>query len=177
MKTDPKRSGQWPKLTNLKQLQCFLGFANFYHCFIRNYSQVAAPLSCLSTSSTPFVWTPEADNAFAKLKELSPSAPVLIQPSQQLIVEVDASDSGVVLSQHCMCPGPGLFKNASSFKLPGCALDIKDASDAKLVVKKMLKRCQASIICYCFAVMTSGISGFGSLTSASDASFIENTSG
>ncbi|KAI2655590.1 Transposon Tf2-6 polyprotein [Labeo rohita] len=106
VKTDPEKIQaviEWPKPITLKQLQRFLGFANFYRRFIRDYSRVAAPLTSLTSSSTPFKWTQEADRAFVKLKELFTSAPVLIQPdpSRQFIVEVDASDSGVgaILSQ------------------------------------------------------------------------------
>ena len=51
----------------------------------------------------PFCWTPEAEQAFCKLKTLFTSAPILVHPdpSLQFIVEVDASDTGVgaVLSQ------------------------------------------------------------------------------
>jgi len=34
---------EWPTPTSLKQLQRFLGFANFYRRFIRHYSRIAAP--------------------------------------------------------------------------------------------------------------------------------------
>lgn len=33
----------WPKSTKVKDLQRFLGFANFYQCFIQNYSIIAIP--------------------------------------------------------------------------------------------------------------------------------------
>lgn len=49
---------EWPAPTNLKQLQRFLGFANFYRRFIRNYSHLAAPLTALTSTSTTFCWTP-----------------------------------------------------------------------------------------------------------------------
>ena len=39
----------WPKPENRKQLQRFLGFANFYRRFIRNYSRIAAPLTVLTS--------------------------------------------------------------------------------------------------------------------------------
>lgn len=91
---------EWSRPTTLKQLQQFLGFANFYRRFLKNYSRVEAPLTRLISTSAQFIWT---ESAFIKLKALFASVPVLIQPdpSLQFIVEVDASDSGVgaVLSQ------------------------------------------------------------------------------
>ncbi len=59
---------EWPTLTSLKQLQHFLGFANFYWRFIHNYSHIAAPLTALTSTSTPFRWTPEAQTTFMELK-------------------------------------------------------------------------------------------------------------
>ncbi|KAK3572623.1 hypothetical protein QTP86_001125 [Hemibagrus guttatus] len=92
----------WSRPESHKQLQQFLGFVNFYLQFIRNYSSVAAPLFCLTSTLLSFSWTPEADQAFLKLKELFTSAPSCpCNPTQQFIVEVDASNLGVgvVLSQ------------------------------------------------------------------------------
>lgn len=94
---------EWPRPETRKQLQRFLGFANFYRRFIKNYSQKAAPLTHLTSSAIPFRWSNEAETAFSTLKSLFISAPVLSHPdsSRQFIVEVDASDSGLgaVLSQ------------------------------------------------------------------------------
>ncbi|KAI3370803.1 hypothetical protein L3Q82_007121 [Scortum barcoo] len=87
---------EWPIPTNRKLLQRFLGFANFYRRFIRNYSQEAAPLTALTSPSCPFVWSEEAEKAFNRLRTLFTTAPVLVQPdpAQQFVVEVDASDIG-----------------------------------------------------------------------------------
>lgn len=107
VKTDPAKIRavqEWPTPTTRKQLQCFLGFANFYRRFIRNYSQVATPLTTLTSVKRQFSWTSEAEAAFQRLKHLFTSALVLIQPdlSRPFVIEVDASDIGVgaVLSQH-----------------------------------------------------------------------------
>ena len=93
----------WERPADRTQLRRFLGFANFYRKFIRNFSQVAAPLNALTSVKVPFVWSPQAEEAFLTLKSRFTSAPVLIMPdpTRQFIVEVDASDSGVgaVLSQ------------------------------------------------------------------------------
>lgn len=94
---------EWPVPSNVKQLQRFLGFANFYRRFIRNYSRIVSPLTALTSTSRTFQWSPEAEAAFTELKRRFVSAPVLIQPDPtlQFTLEVDASDSGVgaVLSQ------------------------------------------------------------------------------
>lgn len=78
----------WPEPESRKQLQRFLGFANFCRCFIRNYSLVAAPLTALTSPARPFLWTPEAEGAFSELKKRFTSAPILTQPntSRQFVV-------------------------------------------------------------------------------------------
>ncbi|KAL0149625.1 hypothetical protein M9458_055152 [Cirrhinus mrigala] len=93
----------WPIPDSRTALQRFLGFAHFYRRFIRNFSQVAAPLTALTSTQTRFVWSELAQEAFDKLKKLFSSTPILITPdtTRQFIVEVDASNVGVgaVLSQ------------------------------------------------------------------------------
>ncbi|KAL0203584.1 hypothetical protein M9458_001602 [Cirrhinus mrigala] len=93
----------WPTPDSRKALQRFLGFANFYRRFIRNFSQLAAPLTALTSPRTTFRWSDSAEAAFAKLKSRFVSAPILEtpDPSRQFVVEVDASEVGVgaVLSQ------------------------------------------------------------------------------
>lgn len=91
---------EWPKLTSHKHLQQFQGFTNFSR-FISDYSRVASPLSQLTSPGLPFCWTPEVGAAFAELKKCFSSASRcnLIHPG--IIVEVNASNSGVgvILSQ------------------------------------------------------------------------------
>uniref|UniRef100_A0A3P9KPU5 Gypsy retrotransposon integrase-like protein 1 n=2 Tax=Oryzias latipes TaxID=8090 RepID=A0A3P9KPU5_ORYLA len=118
IKPDPSKLravSEWEVPQSRKKLQQFLGFANFYRRFIRNYSSIAAPLTQLTSIKVPYVWNNAADSAFHELKELFTSAPILIQPDphKQFIVEVDASDSGVgaVLSQ----------RESPSGKLKPCA--------------------------------------------------------
>ena len=35
---------EWPTPTSVKEVQAFIGFANFYKRFIENFSRVALPL-------------------------------------------------------------------------------------------------------------------------------------
>lgn len=115
----------WPVPENRKQLQRFLGFANFYRRFIRNYSSVAAPLTALTSSKVPFQWSPPAAAAFKILKDRFTSSPILLMPDseRQFVVEVDASDVGVgtVLSQ----------RSGTDHKLHPCAFFSRRLSPAE----------------------------------------------
>ncbi|KAI4899208.1 hypothetical protein NFI96_032636 [Prochilodus magdalenae] len=88
----------WPIPRSVRELQRFLGFANFYRHFIRSFSSVAAPLtSLLKGNAKNLAWNPKAEAAFNELKERFTSAPILghPDPSKPFVVEVDASNVGV----------------------------------------------------------------------------------
>ncbi len=94
----------WPQPTTIKEMQRFLGFANFYRRFIAHYSQLAAPLtSLLRQKAKSLTWTAEAHRAFTQLKSAFCTAPALSHPDPNIrfLVEVDAATLGVgaVLSQ------------------------------------------------------------------------------
>ncbi|KAK3508000.1 hypothetical protein QTP70_010157 [Hemibagrus guttatus] len=94
----------WPAPTTVKELQWFLGFANFYRWFIQDYSIIADPLTnLLRNKPKSLLWSPAAEGAFNTLKRAFTTAPLLIHPDpdKPFLVEVDASTTGVgaVLSQ------------------------------------------------------------------------------
>jgi hypothetical protein len=93
----------WPKPNTVKEVQSFLGFANFYRQFIKDYSKVAAPLTELTKKDKVFEWTAEAEEAFQELKTRFSTEPILVifDPSKPSVVETDASDKaiGACLSQ------------------------------------------------------------------------------
>ncbi len=96
MRMDPDKIQavvDWPTPDSHKALQRFLGFANFYRRFIHSFSQLAAPLTALTSTKTLFRWSSAAEAAFTKLKGCFVSAPILIapDPSRQFVVEVDVS--------------------------------------------------------------------------------------
>ncbi len=70
----------WPTPDSRKALLRFLGFANFYRRFIRNFSQLAAPLTALTSTKMTFRWSNAAEAAFTKLRGRFVSAPILRGP-------------------------------------------------------------------------------------------------
>ena len=70
----------WPLPIQLKEVQLFLGFANFYSRFIDGFSSLVQPLIQLTRKDTPFLWTPATHNAFNALKVAFLSVPVLVHP-------------------------------------------------------------------------------------------------
>ena len=84
----------WPEPKKVKDIQSFLGFANFYHRFIFNYSDIVIPLTCLTWKDIPWKFDSFCQNAFNSLKKAFTSASILTHwiPDAQLIVETNASD-------------------------------------------------------------------------------------
>ena len=83
----------WQAPTSVKGVRSFLGFANFYRRFIKDFSEVTAPLTDLTKHDLPFTWSKAANTAFSRLKELFTTAPILAQfdPDRETIMETDAS--------------------------------------------------------------------------------------
>ena len=94
----------WPTLMNVKDVQSFLGFANFYRRFIYGYSKIAAPLTHLICKDVAFEWFSECEDAFNTLKRAFTSDVILCHYNSdlKLVVKTDASDyvSGGILSQY-----------------------------------------------------------------------------
>ncbi|GKF79123.1 reverse transcriptase domain-containing protein, partial [Tanacetum coccineum] len=58
-----------PPSTNIKGVRSFLGYANFYQCFIKDFLKIARPLTKLLKKDTPFEFNGECQKAFESLKE------------------------------------------------------------------------------------------------------------
>src|SRR5439155_5772075 len=100
---------KWPVPCTYREIQVFLGFANFYRRFIANYSKIATPLTALLKGSKngkktgPYILTKEAKEAFQKLKAAFATVPVLqhFDMKKPIRIETDASGFAVaaILSQ------------------------------------------------------------------------------
>jgi hypothetical protein len=93
----------WPVPASVRDIQVFLGFANFYRRFIKNFSRIVSPITSLLKKDTPFVWGPPTQSAFEELLKAFSSEPVLshFDPAKPCFLEPDTSKSalGAVCSQ------------------------------------------------------------------------------
>ena len=93
----------WPTPKTIKQVQFFLGFANFYRRFIKNFSKIALPLTTLMKKDTTWHWTTDQQNTFKTLITALTSEPVLALPKPKGQFRVEANSSnyavGAVLSK------------------------------------------------------------------------------
>jgi len=131
----------WPQPTTLKELQRFLGFANFYRHFIRNFSSVANPLtSMVKKGINRLKWSNAGIQFFKQLKQRFVSAPILHHPNPELpfMVEVDASNSGLgaILSQRQGTP-PKLYPCAYHSRKLNTAERNYNVGDRELLAMKV----------------------------------------
>ena len=87
----------WPEPRKVRDIQSFLGFANFYRRFIYNYSDIVIPLTRLTQKGTPWHFSEDCRNAFSAIKKAFTCALVITHwvPDAQITVETDASDYAV----------------------------------------------------------------------------------
>ena len=71
---------EWPAPTNVHGVRSFLGLANFYQCFIKDYAKLAKPLTDLTQKDKGFTWGTVEAQAFAALKTCFTTTPVLAYP-------------------------------------------------------------------------------------------------
>ena len=72
---------EFPIPTSVRELRSFLGLAQYYKRFVKDYSKIAATLNSLTgKKGNSFQWTPECDQAFNKIKEALTNPPILSYP-------------------------------------------------------------------------------------------------
>jgi hypothetical protein len=101
----------WPQPHSADGLRGFLGLAGYHRKFIRNFSLIAAPLTCLLCRNA-FAWDKEVEDAFQALKHTLTRGAVLQMPDfdKLFIVNCDASSVGFGVVLH-LDAGPVAFIN------------------------------------------------------------------
>ena len=80
-----------------KDVRSFLGLANYYRRFIKNFAAIASSLNKLTRKHVHFLWDSDCDIAFSTLKSALISAPILACPDVSIPFELhtDASSTGI----------------------------------------------------------------------------------
>jgi len=123
LEMDPEKVNavlNWETPKSVKDIQCFLGFANFYRRFIDRYSHMCQPLFNLLRKDVAFAWDASCDLVFQQLKKAFTSAPVLrhFDPDLETLIETDASDyvvSGILSQKHPNASGDKLVLHPVAF--------------------------------------------------------------
>ncbi|GKA40799.1 reverse transcriptase domain-containing protein [Tanacetum coccineum] len=92
-----------PYPTNVKGVRSFLGHAEFYQRFIKDFSMISKPMTKLLMKDVKFDFSDDCKKAFNVLKEKLTTVPIIISPDWNVPFELicDASDFtvGAVLGQ------------------------------------------------------------------------------
>ena len=106
IQTDPEKTSKvssWPTPKCKREVQQFLGLANYYRRFVKNYADIAKPLHQLTEKTASFCWSEKCQQAFDELRQRLVAAPILTfpDPSKPFTLDTDASATGIgaVLSQ------------------------------------------------------------------------------
>src|SRR5882724_1718013 len=121
----------WLEPQKVKDIQSFLGFSNFYHCFIHRYSKITIPLMHLTHKDTSWHFSDECHSAFEALKRAFTTALVLTHwnPDTQITVETDASNYALTAVLSITIPNGKLHPiafHSQTFSAPELNYDVHD---------------------------------------------------
>jgi len=118
----------WKKPINVKNIQAFIGFTNFYWRFIKNFLRLMTPLICLTQKDILFQFDKTCKAVFQALKNAFISASILCYFDSDLkcMIKADSSDyahdnilsqydfkemlHSVVYFSHCLNPAECNYK-------------------------------------------------------------------
>lgn len=100
VKPDPAKISavtKFPTPADKKAVRRFLGLCSYYRRFIENFSNIAAPLTCLTRNDVTFDWTDEHQAVFEELRFRLQMPPVLAHFDDEAATKVhtDASNTGL----------------------------------------------------------------------------------
>ena len=100
-----QRVVDWPVLRSVKDVQKFLGLANYYKWLVKNFIRIAKPLYEITRKDVKWNWRERQQKVFEKLKKRFTMEPVLIilDSDKKMRVKVKVSDFtiGRVLQMKC----------------------------------------------------------------------------
>jgi len=96
---------EWLVPRSVKDVQKFLGLANYYRQFVKDFAKIAKPLHEMTRKEMKWSWGERQQKVFEELKKRFTTEPVLVTPDldKEMRVEANALDfaTGGVLSMKC----------------------------------------------------------------------------
>ena len=93
---------EWPTPKYVKDVQKFLGLANYYCRFIEEFATVARPLHDTVKKDKKWEWTEKQEEAFRELKKRFTEEPILAAPD----LDKKNEDRGRCIG---LCDGRGII--------------------------------------------------------------------
>jgi len=81
IETDPGKTEvirEWPVPKTIRDVRAFLGLGGYYRRFVPNFACIAGPLHSMVAKGKIFLWTPEAQQSFDRLK-LALTSPAVLE--------------------------------------------------------------------------------------------------
>jgi hypothetical protein len=104
---------EWPMPESHRDIQVFLGFANFYRRFIKGFSRIVRPMTAMLRGGKegkifgPFVPTTEMKEAFWRLQSEFTKAPVLAHFDYERPIRLETDASGYAIAGIISQPAAG----------------------------------------------------------------------
>ena len=96
---------EWLVPKSVKDVQKFLGLANYYRWFVKDFAKIARPLYEIIRKETKWSWEERQQRTFKELKKKFTIEPVLVtlDLDKKMRVEMDTSDFAIggVLLMNC----------------------------------------------------------------------------
>ena len=88
---------EYPVPRTVKEVCAFLGLANYYRKFVKDFANIAGPLHNLTKKGLKVLWNDDCQVAFDRLKEALTQGPNLAYPdfTVEFTLATDASDEGL----------------------------------------------------------------------------------
>jgi len=87
----------WPVPKTVRDVRKFLGLANYYRQFVKNFTKIAQPLNNLTRKEEKWKWGDEQQETFEQLKQVFTSRLLLVvlDIDKEFRVEADASNFAI----------------------------------------------------------------------------------
>src|SRR5882757_8148500 len=97
---DPQRAkaiNEFPTPVKVKDIRSFIGMANYYRKYIKDFALLAKPLTQLIRKDIKWRWTEDCEISFIKIKEILANPPILAhyRPGDEIFLYTDASGYGL----------------------------------------------------------------------------------